>query len=138
LDEDNEPLFPFGFGLSYTQFQYGTINVSSSLFTPKKPLVISLLVKNAGLLDGFETVQLYVSDLKSEVALPVRELKDFKKVWIKKGKVEKVEFTLTVDQLKYVHSNGDLTWDEGEFVIAVGSSSVHLKSVTVALKKDSK
>ena len=136
LDEDNEPLFPFGFGLSYTQFQYGNLHVSSPKFSMKKPLTITMNVKNAGLMDGYEIVQLYVTDLKSEVALPVRELKDFKKVWIKKGKVEEVIFTLTVDQLQYVHSDGKVGWDEGEFVIAVGPSSVNLKTVTVTLTKE--
>ncbi len=123
LDIPNEPLYPFGFGLSYTKFNYSPITLSSPEIAAGRPVTIKLTVTNSGQYDGEETVQLYIRDMVATVTQPVKELKKFQKVYLKKGESKELSFTLTTDDLKYV--NSDLKWvfDPGAFKIFAGSNS---------------
>lgn len=123
LDVRNEPLYPFGYGLSYTTFTYANLAVSSKQMAAGGSITVSVEVSNTGNYDGKEVVQLYIRDLVGSVTRPVKELKGFQKVFIKKGETKKVTFTLKVDDLKFY--NGDLKFvaEPGDFEVFVGTNS---------------
>ena len=123
LDSPNEPLFPFGYGLSYTSFSYRELNLSTQELRADQTLTISVKVKNTGEQTGMETVQLYVRDLVGEVVRPVKELKDFKKIELQAGEEKEITFTLTEEQLRYYHADMSYSSDPGEFELAVGTNS---------------
>ncbi|RKP51555.1 beta-glucosidase [Cohnella endophytica] len=123
LDIPNEPLLPFGFGLSYTTFAYRHAAVSSDAMTVTEPLKITVQVTNTGNATGEETVQLYVRDLAGDVVRPVKELKAFRKVTLQPGESREVEFVLSESQLRYYHANLAHDSDAGDFVAFVGSNS---------------
>ena len=87
LDESNEPLYPFGYGLSYTDFVYGGLQISSETLPKNGELTVSVTVTNKGNYDGYETVQLYLRDIYAEVARPMKELKGFERIFLKSGEV---------------------------------------------------
>lgn len=122
-DASAQPLYPFGYGLSYTTFEYGTPVVSQTKDTVK----ISFTIANTGDYDGMEVVQLYVTDKISSVMLPERQLKQFQKVGLKKGESKEVEFILTDEDFALL--NGKLEWvvEPGGFDIHIGPSSVDSK-----------
>ncbi len=134
IDSQNTPLFPFGYGLSYTSFQYSDILINRTLFGADDQIVASVIITNTGEMDGEEVVQLYVRDLVGEVTRPVKELKGFKKVLIKKGKTETVTFTLSVSDLSYYHSDMSFTWDPGEFELFISPNSADSKSVSFSVE----
>ncbi len=119
----NTPLFQFGFGLSYTTFEYSDIKVSSNKVSANDNVTVSVTVKNTGDYDGAEVVQLYLQDVIGSVTRPVRELKGFKKTFIKKGKSATVEFTLSKDDLSFFRQ--DMSWgtEPGDFNVFVGGDS---------------
>jgi len=123
LDITNDPLYPFGYGLSYTKFSYSPLSLSNPNISVSQPVQVRLTVTNSGNFDGEETVQLYIRDMVASVTQPVKELKKFHKLYLKKGESREVVFTLTTDDLKYV--NSDLKWvfDSGAFKIFVGGNS---------------
>jgi beta-glucosidase len=123
LDERNEPLYPFGFGLSYTTFEYGDLQLSSQEMNRDGSIEVSVEVNNSGNYDGKEVVQLYIRDLVGSVTRPVRELKGFHKIMIKKGETETVSFTITADDLKFYNYDLDYVTEPGEFEIAISGSS---------------
>jgi beta-glucosidase len=123
LDIPNEPLYPFGFGLSYTRFEYSPISLSSPDITAGRPVTVKLTVTNTGQFDGEETAQLYIRDMVATVTQPVKELKKFQKIYLKKGESKDVLFTLTTDDLKYVNSDLKWVYDPGAFKIFVGGNS---------------
>ncbi|WP_129692041.1 beta-glucosidase BglX [Gottfriedia acidiceleris] len=123
LDIPNEPLLPFGFGLSYTTFAYSDLNLSTDLMSLENPLEISINIKNTGNYAGDEIVQLYVRDLSGDVVRPVKELKDFQKVRLQPGETSKITFTLKEEQLRYYHSNLEFESDNGIFELFVGTNS---------------
>jgi len=104
LDEGNEPLYPFGYGLSYTDFVYGDLQLSSETLPKNGNLTASVTVTNKGNHDGYETVQIYLRDIYAEVARPVKELKGFDRIFLKKGESREVKFVLTEDDLKFYNS----------------------------------
>ncbi|WP_288245066.1 glycoside hydrolase family 3 N-terminal domain-containing protein [uncultured Chryseobacterium sp.] len=123
IDLDNDPKFPFGYGLSYTQFKYADMNLSSTNLKGNQTLKISVNITNSGNYDGEEVVQLYIRDLFGKVVRPVKELKGFQKVFIKKGESKTVSFTLTPEDLKFYDDELNFDWEGGEFDIMVGTNS---------------
>ena len=123
IDERNEPLFPFGFGLSYTTFDYSNLKLSSKQIKKENAIEVSVDVTNSGNFDGKEVVQLYIRDLVGSVTRPVKELKGFQKVEIKKGEVKTVTFSLTEEDLKFYNYDLDFDSEPGEFEVFVGTNS---------------
>ncbi len=123
LDIPNEPLLPFGFGLSYTSFIYGEPELSSQVLRENGSIRLTVTVSNTGTVAGEETVQLYVRDLSGEVVRPVKELKDFRKLLLQPGESREVSFTLTEPQLRYYHADLRHASDAGEFIAYIGPNS---------------
>lgn len=123
LDIPNEPLFPFGFGLSYTTFSYGELTISSDQLTKESSIEVKVTVTNTGSYAGEEVVQLYIRDISGEVVRPMKELKGFKKLELAAGESQEVTFTITEEQLRYHHSDLSFSSDKGQFALFVGSNS---------------
>lgn len=123
LDESNEPLYPFGYGLSYTDFVYGDLQLSSETLPKNGNLTASVTVTNKGNHDGYETVQIYLRDIYAEVARPVKELKGFDRIFLKKGESREVKFVLTEDDLKFYNSGLQYIYEPGEFDVMIGTNS---------------
>lgn len=123
LDVSNDPAYPFGYGLSYSEFSYGPVAVSSNEFAAGKPLEASVEVANVSDVDGLETVQLYVCDIAARVSRPIRQLKDFKRVRIAAGETVTVRFTLDEADVRYVHPDLTEASDPGEFDVWIAPNS---------------
>lgn len=123
LDVRNEPLYPFGYGLSYTNFRYDNLNLSSNTMSTGGSITVSVDVTNTGVFDGKEVVQLYVRDVVGSVTRPVKELKGFKKVLLKQGETKTVSFEITENDLKFYNSNLDYIAEPGTFQVFVGTNS---------------
>lgn len=123
LDVRNEPLYPFGYGLSYTKFDYSNLRLSTTSINSDGSIDLSVDVSNSGKYDGKEVVQLYIRDLVGSVTRPVRELKGFQKVDIKKGETKTVTFKLTVEDLKFYNYDLDFVAEPGKFDVFVGTDS---------------
>jgi len=137
FDIPNEPLYPFGFGLSYSTYEYSDISLSASELAEGQALTASVEVKNTGEVDGDEIVQLYIRDLVSTESRPVKELKGFKKVHLKAGESAKVEFEITPDMLKWYYcasGKPDLKLESGEFQIMIGTNNEEVKSAIINVK----
>lgn len=128
IDLDNDPKFPFGYGLSYTQFKYSDMKLSSTDLKGNQTLTISVNVSNTGNYDGEEVVQLYIRDLFGKVVRPVKELKGFQKVFIKKGETQTITFKLSPEDLKFYDDALNYDWESGEFDIMVGTSSQEVQT----------
>lgn len=123
LDVDNSPLYSFGFGLSYTTFNYTDLKVNKPVFKVSDEITVSVNVANTGDYDGEEVVQLYIRDLVGSVTRPLRELKAFEKVFIEKGKSKTVSFVLGEQDFKFFDINMEYTSEPGDFEIFVGTNS---------------
>ncbi|MEH7886675.1 glycoside hydrolase family 3 N-terminal domain-containing protein [Bacillus sp. JJ1609] len=123
LDIPNDPLLPFGFGLSYTSFEYSNVKLSDTSMSASKPLTVSVEVENTGEMAGEEIVQLYVRDVTGEVVRPMKELKGFKKVVLESGEKATVTFEITEEQLRYHHADLSFKSDPGKFIAFVGPNS---------------
>ncbi|NUY82215.1 beta-glucosidase BglX [Flavobacterium sp. MAH-1] len=123
IDERNEPLFPFGFGLSYTKFEYSNLKISSNKVGMNDTFTVSVDVTNSGNYDGAEVVQLYIRDLVGSVTRPVRELKGFNKTFLKKGEKKTVTFNLSAEDLKFYNSDLQFVAEPGAFQAFVGTNS---------------
>jgi len=129
LDSPNDPLYPFGYGLSYTTFSYSEIKLTRDSISPDENLVASVDISNTGDMDGEEIVQLYVRDLVGEVTRPVKELKAFKKVHLKKGETVTVTFTILPEDLSYYHQDMRFSVDPGDFELFIGTNSEKTKKI---------
>jgi len=129
-DEKNDPLYPFGYGLSYSSFNYSDLNVEK---INKNSIKINFKVINESNVDGEEVVQLYIRDLFSSITRPVKELKRFRKVGFVSNEEKSMSFTLNIDDLGYLDNDGNLLFEEGDFEIMVGGSSNTSLSKTVSL-----
>lgn len=128
-DAPNSPLYVFGHGLSYTNFEYGELMLSAKEISFSDKLKASVTITNTGNYDGNEVVQLYVHDKVGSVTRPVKELKGFEKIFLKKGESKTVSFTLSVEDLKFYNSEMKFTVEPGEFEIAIaGTSNVEFKN----------
>ena len=123
LDLPNTPQFPFGFGLSYTQFRLSDLKVDKSQILPTGSVKVSVELENTGKRDGDEVVQLYISDVAASVTRPIKELKGFKRVTLKAGQKQRVEFTLTPKELQFLDRTFKPVVEPGEFIVYVGTSS---------------
>ncbi|RSD26997.1 glycoside hydrolase family 3 N-terminal domain-containing protein [Mesobacillus subterraneus] len=123
LDIPNEPLLPFGYGLSYTSFAYSNETLSDVTMTATKPLTVSVEVQNSGSMAGEEIVQLYIRDISGEVVRPMKELKSFKKLSLQPGEKATVEFEITEEMLRYHHADLSFKSDIGKFIAFVGPNS---------------
>lgn len=126
-DIPNEPLYSFGYGLSYTTFGYSDIVLSAGELHTDGTLQASVTVTNTGKYDGAEVVQLYIRDVVSTSTRPVKELKGFRKIFLKAGESQTVRFDLTVEDLKYYNHNLQYTYEPGEFEVMIGGSSNEVK-----------
>jgi beta-xylosidase len=129
LFANKEPLFPFGFGLSYTTFAYSNLKVSPEKIRPTDNAKVSVTVTNSGKRPGDEIVQLYIRDLVSSVTRPIMELKDFKRISLAPGESKAVEFVITPDKLSFLDLNMKSVVEPGWFDIMVGTSSVKYETV---------
>ncbi len=131
LDVSNDPVYPFGFGLGYTNFNYGDLKLSSPSLKGNQTLTASITVTNSGNRDGKEVVQLYIRDVVGSITRPVKELKGFQKIFLKAGESKTVTFNITTNDLKFYNSNLKYDWEPGEFVIMIGGNSRDVKSAKV-------
>ncbi len=131
LDVPNEPVFPFGFGLSYTQFEYGKPEVSDLKPSGDQKILVKTKVRNQGDREGAEVVQLYIRDVVASITRPVMELKAFKKIFLNAGEVKEVIFEIGVNDLKFYNYELEHVWEPGEFEIMVGPHSADVQKVKV-------
>ncbi|KAF0140454.1 MAG: glycoside hydrolase family 3 protein [Stygiobacter sp.] len=130
MDLENSPLYPFGYGLSYTTFEYSAPTLSKTNIKKDESLTVTVEVKNTGKFEGKEVVQLYIRDLVGSVTRPVKELKDFVKISLKPGETKKVEFTITPEKLKFYDINMKHVVEPGDFKVFVGTNSVDVKEAS--------
>lgn len=133
LDVPNEPLYPFGFGLSYTTFSYGDVNLSATEMTARDTVTASIEVTNTGTRDGAEVVQLYIRDVVGSITRPVKELRGFEKFFLKAGETKTVTFRISANTLSFY--NADLKWvvEPGDFEIQIGTNSQEVKKAKVVV-----
>jgi len=135
LDSPNDPLYPFGYGLSYTTFSYGDIVTDKTELTGEDSLTIKIPVTNSGQFAGEEIVQLYIQDPVASISRPVKELKNFAKVMIQPGETKEVAFSVKTADLKFYNTDLVYDWEGGEFVIFAGTNSRDAMSVKVNWSK---
>ena len=131
LDVRNEPLYPFGYGLSYTTFEYSDMTLSSEQMSADDSITASVTVKNTGNYDADEVVQLYIRDVVGSISRPVKELKGFQRIHLKSGESKVVTFTITPDLLRFYDYNLDYVIEPGDFDIMIGTNSRDVKNKTV-------
>ena len=134
LDVSNEPLYPFGYGLSYTTFAYSDIHLSSTEMSADGELTATVTVTNPGSRDGAEVVQLYIRDLVGSVTRPVKELKGFEKIFLKAGESRKVSFSITPELLKFYNYDLQFVCESGDFDVMIGGNSRDVKKARFLLK----
>lgn len=135
LDVSNEPLYPFGYGLSYTTFAYSDIHLSSTEMSVDGELTATVTVTNTGSRDGAEVVQLYIRDLVGSVTRPVKELKGFEKIFLKAGESRKVSFSITPELLKFYNYDLQFVCEPGDFDVMIGGNSRDVKKARFLLRK---
>jgi beta-glucosidase len=135
LDVVNDPLYPFGYGLSYTTFADGDIELSQTNLIGDETLLASVEVTNTGERAGEETVQLYLSQPAASVTRSVEDLRGFQKVRLQPGETKEVTFRITPEDLKFYNSQLEYDWEPGEFIVRIGGSSSQLKSASVRWSK---
>ena len=131
LDVSNEPVYPFGYGLSYTSFNYSDVKLSSSSLKGNQTLIASVSVTNSGNREGKEVVQLYIRDLVGSITRPVKELKGFQKIDLKAGETKTVSFSITPNDLKFFNSEIKYDWEAGDFEIMIGTNSNDVKKAKI-------
>jgi len=134
LDVTNEPLYPFGYGLSYTQFEYGDISLDKTSMDNNGEITASITVTNTGERDGHEIVQLYIRDVEASVTRPVKELKGFKKIFLKAGESTIVNFKVTPELLKFYNYDLKYVCEPGLFYVMIGPNSRDVKQSEFTLK----
>jgi beta-glucosidase len=123
IDIPSTPLYPFGYGLSYTTFSYGNLTLNSKTLRPNDSLIVTAVVKNTGSRAGEEIVQLYIHDEVASVTRPVKELKGFQRISLGPGESKQVRFVLNPDQLKFYDQTMKWTVEPGRFKVFVGPNS---------------
>jgi beta-glucosidase len=134
LDEENDPLYPFGFGLSYSVFGYSEITLNKEAISGNDELLVTCSITNSSQRAGEEVVQLYIRDLVGSVTRPVKELKKFQKILIQPGEIKKVTFKLTTEDLSFYRKDMTFGFEPGKFNVFVGSNSRDVKQATFEVK----
>lgn len=134
LDVRNDPLYPFGYGLSYTTFSYSGIELSASRMAQTGSVEASVTVRNTGNVDATEVVQLYIRDLVASVSRPVKELRCFERISLKAGESRRVSFTITPDMLKFYNRDLEYVLEPGDFNIMIGPDSRDLKTAKLTVE----
>lgn len=134
LDVDNEPLYPFGYGLSYTTFRYSDIALSTPSMGQDGSITAAVTVTNTGKRDGAEVVQLYIRDLVGSITRPVRELKGFEKVFLRAGESKTVSFKITPELLRFYDYDLNHVAEPGDFDLFIGGSSQAARTARITLK----
>jgi beta-glucosidase len=135
LDVSNDPLYPFGYGLSYTNFSYSNLKLDKTSFSSPGALSISVNITNTGRVDGTETAQLYIRDLVGSITRPVKELKGFRKVFLKAGENKTITFTLTANDLAFYNDKLEYKAEPGDFKVFIGTNSASVKEALFTLEK---
>ena len=133
LDVSNDPLYPFGYGLSYTTFDYSNISLSAKTLKPGAKITASVNVTNSGKIAGKETVQLYIRDMAGSIARPVKELKGFQQITLAAGETKKVSFQISVDDLKFYNNDLKYVYEPGDFKVFIGTNSKDVKEADFKL-----
>lgn len=133
LDVTNGPLYPFGYGLSYTSFEYSDVKLDKTEINLNGELTATVTLTNTGSRDGAEVVQLYIRDVVGSITRPVKELKGFEKVYLKAGESKEVSFKITPDLLKFYNYDLDYVCEPGDFEVMIGGSSCDVKSASFRL-----
>lgn len=131
LDVPNDALYPFGYGLSYTTFNYAKISLDKTTLHGDDILTARITVTNSGKYDGEETVQLYISDPVASITRAVKDLKGFQKIFLKAGESKEVIFTITPEALKFYNAALQHIWEPGEFIVHIGTDSANVQSASV-------
>ena len=134
LDVPNDALFPFGYGLSYTTFQYSPLSLSSNMMTTGGSIKASVTVTNTGSVEGTEVVQLYIRDMVGSIARPVQELKGFERISLKPGESRNVTFNIDAELLKFYNSDLKFVCEPGEFEVMVGTNCRDVQRLKFTLK----
>ena len=134
IDVVNAPLYPFGYGLSYTTYEYSDVTLSSSEVANGGNFTATVTVKNTGNMDGKEIVQLYIHDVESTSTRPVKELRGFQKVDIKAGETKTITFELSTEDLKYYNHELQYVCEPGDFEIMIGPNSRDTKTAVLTVK----
>lgn len=135
LDVSNDPLYPFGYGLSYTNFSYSAIALNKNQMKANEKITASVTVTNTGNYDGEEVVQMYIIDPVASVSQPVKKLKGFQKIFLRKGESRQVSFTIAAGELKFYNSNLKWIAEAGDFKVQVGTNSNDVKEAGFKLVK---
>jgi beta-glucosidase len=135
LFDTTEPLYPFGWGLSYTSFQIGAPRLTKNRINRNESVDVELVVRNTGAVHGDETVQLYIRDRVASVTRPVKELKAFRRVSLEPGEDTTVTFRLTPESLRFWNDRMERVVEPGEFEIMTGANSVDLATVILSVEE---
>jgi len=133
LDVSNDPLYPFGYGLSYSNFTYSDVKLSSATLKTNQSLTATVTVTNNSKVDGKEVVQLYIRDIVGSITRPVKELKGFQKIELKAGETKTVTFTISVNDLKFYNSDLKFVAEPGDFKVFIGGNSRDVKEASFKL-----
>lgn len=130
LDESNDPLYPFGFGLSYTSFTYSPVKLSKTQLKGQEKLMASVTIQNSGKYAGEEVVQMYISDPVASVARSVKDLKGFQKIALQPGETKEIKFEISTEELSFYNSDLKKVWEPGQFLVHIGTNSSQVQSAT--------
>ena len=134
IDVRNDPLYPFGYGMSYTTFEYGKPRLSATTMKADGSITLTVNVRNSGNRDGDEVVQLYIHDMVATIARPVKELKGFERISLKAGESRDVTFIINADMLKFYNSNLQYVAEPGDFEVMVGGNSRDVQKIRFTLQ----
>ena len=135
IDIANSPLYPFGYGLSYTNFNYSDVKLNKTKLKGNETLTATVTISNTGKYAGEETAQLYISDPVASISRSVEELKGFKKITLQPGEQKEVSFSITTADLKFYNTSLKYDWEPGEFVVRIGTNSSDTHSASVQWEK---
>jgi beta-glucosidase len=134
LDVSNDPLYPFGYGLSYTTFSYSDISLSNKILKANGKITATVTVTNTGTVAGKETVQLYIRDMVGSIVRPVKELKGFHQITLAPGESKKVSFPISVNDLRFYNSDLKYVYEPGDFKVFIGTNSRDVKEADFKLQ----